>query len=601
MAKIIKMKFLVDGQDYELEGGSGGTGPQGPAGPQGETGPAGPQGPKGDKGDTGETGPQGPAGPQGAQGPAGKDGGTKTYNKFYVIAITGQSNAVGYDESIATPFDVPKYQDRLFQVSCREGDDFAVSELTLCAKNIQNMEIASTFTQSTAIITSQETKAARKVWGQTSEYYTKGLALPLANLVADSIPDDYGVIVVPAAFGGQTIDKFTYNNNSGYGAKLLGGIRKAMSHGSESDKNIFGGVIWIQGEANAANMTGDNYKNNFQSMINGYVEQLRSDLTGKTVFGDFSVKNWIAVEYPKHFKDFQYGLDILTAQKEVVGEKNYVPIDDDTPVNTTNYTSSTLAAHYGQNSYRLVIAPRVHNIMHTAGFFQTTGFKNDDTTSERLVAVENGLNGINTTILSLQSTINELAAASGVKTWRNATPDDFTRFGATDSQLISITENNLVFNISGQQSTGVYIPEGAMGVKYTVTSPSAANDKILCVVGAKNNGDTESRAIVTLFDAANMSKWYNAHSTNFASGFGNNLGGDLTSAAAVRQYLSKDSIIAVEYTDDSKSHIKITNETTGETTTIETPNGSDWSARLGFSGYQTFSNGVQVKNIMIKI
>lgn len=44
----------------------------------------------------------------------------KSYEKFVIVGVWGQSNAVGYDESVATLYDVPKYENRLFQVSCRD-------------------------------------------------------------------------------------------------------------------------------------------------------------------------------------------------------------------------------------------------------------------------------------------------------------------------------------------------------------------------------------------------------------------------------------------------------------------------------------------------
>lgn len=402
------------------EGPQGIQGIQGATGERGEQGPQGERGPAGEKGDRGDTGPKGDKGDPGEKGEKGDtpslktingqslvgegnieiSGGvvtSKTYDKFVVVGVYGQSNAVGYDESLLTLFDKPKYTNRIFQIG-HNSKEF--KPLSYCAENAQDMATVSGggkagFRSDDAFVDE----------GRTTMAKTKGIHLPLANLIADAIPDDYGVIIVPSAFGGKTIDNLS-KNGQGYYARFIENIKTAVNR---NEGNVLLGIVWCQGEFDAANsVSGANYKTKFQNLINDAKTDL-AEIKNKTLHKkDIDASLWYVFEYPVMYKNTNTGKDILKAQKEVVGESNYVVIPDETPFNETTITSATKNAHYAGDAYRKIIAPRVFNAMSQNGLFMTNAFDEKGSTSVDTSAIEAELAEVKAKNTSLSSKVTEL-------------------------------------------------------------------------------------------------------------------------------------------------------------------------------------------------
>lgn len=324
---------------------------------------------------------------------------TKTYDRFVVVGIYGQSNAVGYDESILTHFDKPKYANRLFQIGHNSRE---FKPLTYCAENAQDM--------STVTANGKGGFRSNDAWvdeGRINYAKTKGVALPLANLIADAIPEDYGVIIVPSAFGGKTIDNLS-KNGQGYYGRFIENLKTAVNRNEE---NILLGIVWCQGEYDANNnVTGATYKTKFQNLINDVKNDLE-EVKNKTIDKkSVDASKWYVFEYPVHYKNINNnrGREILQAQKEVVGESNYAYIPDETPFNETTITSATLQAHFAGDSYRKVIAPRVFSRMSNNGLFSTNIYEEDSEVSVDTSELESEIIGVKRKNTVLEMIIEEL-------------------------------------------------------------------------------------------------------------------------------------------------------------------------------------------------
>ena len=515
----------------------------------------------------------------------------KSYEKFVIVGVWGQSNAVGYDESVATLYDVPKYENRLFQVSCRD-DKLNIEPLTLCAKNIQNME-SDVYNKS--VFTAQ-IKETRKVFGLKDGRYTKGIHLPLANLIADSIPDDYGVLIVPGAYGGQSITSFLKTTTSstgcvgGYYARFIKAMKKAMGQGAQADKNILAGIIWCQGEQDSGELSGLAYKEKFSTLINDVKTDLAS-FANRTAFNSLD-KLWYCYEYPLHFKNQKYGRDILTAQKELLGISNYVKVDDNHPTNTATYTSAIKEAHYGQNYFRTHIAPSVFEKLKENGALLSAKISEPKyiAKSEYISKIDE----LSSTISILKSNLEILSGSSNTPKWRATKISDFERFIGTDKD-IKISDTSIDFNA---QHAGILLPENAKGVKYT--ADLVAQDKLLYIVTAIYQQKNISRALATEFDASFQYEWININANYNNKAF--------QIKKADNSNLSKDELNAFfthngTFTlifNDAKTEMTCTKDGSDAVLKLQLPHASDWINRLGFVGWTGFTSR-GIKNLQILI
>ena len=169
------------------------------------------------------------------------------YDKYVVFAVAGQSNAVGYDESpVDTKFTYANRDtNRIKQLGFYGEDNLQLIDLGYCAQNMQDM------------------RAHNRAGTETAG--TKGIHLPLANLMLDYIPEDYGVLVLPIAFGGTG---FTSGSTGTYDADLKKPSNTGSGSGTTAQKwgvdtpyyntlkdriihalnlneeNLFAGIVW---------------------------------------------------------------------------------------------------------------------------------------------------------------------------------------------------------------------------------------------------------------------------------------------------------------------------------------------------------------------
>ena len=108
-----------------------------------------------------------------------------------ILCVAGQSNAVGYDESpVAADALTRVDRTHIAQLGLYGEDNLRVVPLGVCAQNLQDM----------------------RPYGHPSNsgVGTKGIHLPLAGCLLDMLPEDYGILVIPCAYGGTgfTVGKF---------------------------------------------------------------------------------------------------------------------------------------------------------------------------------------------------------------------------------------------------------------------------------------------------------------------------------------------------------------------------------------------------------
>ena len=347
-------------------GAQGQNGEQGPTGPQGDKGDPGEQGPQGEKGEKGDPGEQGP---QGEKGEKGDPGEAKTYDKFVVFCVAGQSNAVGYDESVVDDKFTYNNRDsnRIKQLGFYGDQNLQIIDLGYCAQSMQDMRV--------------NNRVGQEKPG------TKGIHLPLANLMLDYISDDYGVLVLPISYGGTGFTSGNVGNYSeslkkptdadpkasqgGQGTAILKWgvdtayyktLRDRIKHVLElNEENLFAGIVWCQGENDKSNAAG--HYTAFQEMTSRLFEELNiANLGSRTPKGTWDKDIWYNMETVSYWYSVEQCQQIWNNYKDW-NEKTYVEIPRSTESNTqatgTGDTTQNYPSHYGQNAYQRVIAPRV--------------------------------------------------------------------------------------------------------------------------------------------------------------------------------------------------------------------------------------------------
>ena len=283
-------------------------------------------------------------------------------NKYVVICIAGQSNAVGYDES---PVTYPDYtcrnKKRIKQLGFYGDDNLNLVELDYCAQSLQNLKM--------------HNRAGFDTPG------TKGIHLPLANLLLDLIPEDYGILLLPIAYGGTAFtagDSGTYDSSLkkpceegvGGGTVLLRWgkdtayyytLRDRIIHSlSLNNENIFGGLIWCQGESDSEDAAG--HFKAFSEMTEAlFLELNDAGLGSRVPKGIWDKDIWYPMETVSYWYTMEGCVKIWNNYKNW-NPDNYIAIPretDSNEVNGTGQTASIRGAHFGNNAYATVIAPRV--------------------------------------------------------------------------------------------------------------------------------------------------------------------------------------------------------------------------------------------------
>ena len=315
--------------------------------------------------------------------PRGADGasGARTYTKHVIVCVAGQSNAVGYDESpVDLKFAYRNFDpNRIVQLSTKPATNLQLVPLTSCAENWQRMDEINA--RSGTNVGSDAKVGNFAVHAPTTKVYgTRGIHLPLANLLLNEIPDDYGIIIIPNAYGGTGFnsgDTGTYNSEtkspsngalkwgktSPYYLAMVDRIKYALDL---HEDNLFLGVIWIQGENDNGNAA--THKTAWTQMVEDFFSKMNADNRYKLKCkkGVWDKDLWFNVESTYHWFN-QPECQKIWDNYKAWNKNTYVEIPRDTPINLTLQTSGTAAAHFGQGAFHKIIAPRVVKKMKEAG------------------------------------------------------------------------------------------------------------------------------------------------------------------------------------------------------------------------------------------
>lgn len=276
--------------------------------------------------------------------------------KYMILCVAGQSNAVGFDESPVTKDYMGRFRtQRLWQLGLWGEDNLQIVPLQACAQNFQDM----------------------RPYGNPDSVPdqpgTKGMQLPLADLLLDRIPEDYDILVLPCAYGGvgftvgepgtydpQTLrpseGRFRWGVQSPYYLALKDRLRLVLDRNPE---NRFLGLVWLQGEFDFED--GDGNIRGFTEMSRDFLETFAREYPGRVYRGDWNRDIWYNVETTYYWYT-QGDCPKIWAHYKTWNPTTYVEIPRDTDTNAVNGTGVTTAirpAHFGNDAFYRVVAPAV--------------------------------------------------------------------------------------------------------------------------------------------------------------------------------------------------------------------------------------------------
>ena len=276
--------------------------------------------------------------------------------KYMILCVAGQSNAVGFDESPVDKDYMGRFRTRrLWQLGLWGEENLQIVPLQACAQNYQDMRPYGN---------------PKSVPDQPG---TKGMQLPLADLLLDRIPEDYDLLVLPCAYGGVgftvgepgTYDPQTLRPSEGrlrwgvqspYYLALKDRLRFVLDRNPE---NQFLGMVWLQGEFDFED--GEGNIRGFGEMSRDFLETFAREYPGRVYRGDWNRDIWYNVETTYYWYT-QGDCPKIWANYKAWNPATYVEIPRDTDTNATNGTGVTTAirpAHFGNDAFYHVVAPAV--------------------------------------------------------------------------------------------------------------------------------------------------------------------------------------------------------------------------------------------------
>lgn len=275
--------------------------------------------------------------------------------KYLILCVAGQSNAVGYDESVVAADYLAGFRGaRIRQLGLYGDDNLKVIPLSVCAENYQDLRPYSNPANGEANLG------------------TKGIHLPLADALLDVIPEDYNILVLPCAYGGTG---FTVGETGGYDEKRLcpepgifrwgvdspyyRGMKERISYALDMNAdNLFLGVVWIQGESDMGDAAGQIA--GFSAMADNFFVHFKEKYPKRVYRGAWNRDIWYNVETVSYWYG-QGECAKIWEHYRAWNPKTYVEIPRDTDSNEvggTGLTAAVRACHYGNNAFVDVVAPR---------------------------------------------------------------------------------------------------------------------------------------------------------------------------------------------------------------------------------------------------
>lgn len=319
--------------------------------------------------------------------------------KFYVLPLGGQSNMVGYGE-IGSRLLKGDMDSRIKQLSRSNtwdggtltvantgygdkfdeyrgnGEDMQVIPAAPCLDHAQNM-----FRHSTA-------------GGNTDQVGgTVGAGLWIAKMLLPYIPNDYGILIVPCAYGGTSFGTGDWGTTTTLGTGFVDRVKHCMDLNSD---NKLLPIIWTQGESDVVAGPAVNHYTSFKTYYNWFKEQMSSYMSrtawGYKWFCCGPTKWWLGMNADPSWIDSKINFEGNTLgwakpicrstavydnyyylSQELKDELYYLRIDvandgSFVPTNResgTGATTSTRQLHFSTEGYKDYIAANVSNAILT--------------------------------------------------------------------------------------------------------------------------------------------------------------------------------------------------------------------------------------------
>lgn len=305
-------------------------------------------------------------------------------DRYWVFAVAGQSNAMGWDESAKYPasggMDEPT--PGIYQLGLRDPDNLKILPLHASPQDLQNMN---------------------RIVDKNGYPGTKGIHLPLAQLLLKEVPTGYNVLVIPNAYGGAGFsttatspydkiamratnlsEKTRWGVNEAYYRMLTDRVKHTLNANPD---NKFVGVIWCQGEEEITRgpTNVQEHSTAFSTMAEAFFNEINgAGLANRCPRGKAGKHIWYNYDTTPYFYHTPanpqegYGQaanafkgSCLFGGYKVWNPDTFIHVPEDYAL--TNYVNGTgqsmvqRAGHYGNNAFRTTIAPMVVACMRENG------------------------------------------------------------------------------------------------------------------------------------------------------------------------------------------------------------------------------------------
>lgn len=312
-------------------------------------------------------------------------------DKYMVLVVAGQSNAVGYDQSRVDAEDLRTPQ-RALQLSYRNGSapkqNLSVIPLSWCADDVDARK--------------------RQKANDSGQFGLKGIHLPLAKELLKHIPADYNVVIVPVAYASSRFasasgtDYGTYNSTlmhpenmtvySRWGEQgaYVNTIVDRVKYLLNLDPgNKFLGVVWCQGENDSKNS--DYHYTEFTKMADKILTNLNNGYGSRSTYGTIDKRSWYT------YSSCPYWVDWYSPEDASAVFGGYKAWNPDTYIHSPSYLSANPPGgpgmgkyHFGENSFYEIARMTVERMNQNGLLFnnapRTSGHFTDKTTPAQAAA-----------------------------------------------------------------------------------------------------------------------------------------------------------------------------------------------------------------------
>ncbi len=345
--------------------------------------------------------------------------GTDSPEYYYVVALAGQSNMVGYGEVLPDPLGLDAPHPRVKQVGRAAGQDKTIVPATHSLDHVQHM------VGSARSNTANHAKVKDSTYAWPLYGGTVGTGQSIGKKLLPYLPPNVGILLVPAARG---LSDFTTGTDNAYTVgstkPYVDGINGTGSNGTwtkwgvsggvagneggktglyldmrerikwaldQNPKNVFMGVIWMQGESDLNNAA--LHKTMFEEQVKTLGTDLNLTHSARCLRSNCSKTPWVtgdtsifwlnnnAAGYNSVYLN-NYGVSSLPNVSFVpfmyMADGNTTTTNADSPYNaSTNPTGAdgrtfiTPASHFSSDAQRGVVAQKLADQLRQATYKTT--------------------------------------------------------------------------------------------------------------------------------------------------------------------------------------------------------------------------------------